>query len=255
MDGVGRRHLREHDGAVVLGQEEWRRDARRGERLLEGRHRPQAEGLQRGVEQRDVLALEKPDAAEGVRERHPRPRDHVADDVCRLLLAHGRQRREQGGDADRGDAGVADARGGLADRGAIEGHQLAPVIFVAARHHDRQRIDRVAQVVRPVHRRRQGAGRRQRDADRPDAFEPGALDHRVGEVRRADHHGVDPRERDRRPEVADDGAHPRHHVGGGRRLDGAEDPGAVDQHGIRVGAADVDADALHDEKTEVKSMS
>ncbi len=44
-------------------------------------------------------------------------------------------------------------------------------------------------------------------------------------------------------------------VGRRRRLDGSLDPAVRDQNGVRVGAADVDADAFHDANAEWKSMS
>ena len=72
------------------------------------------------------------------------------------------------------------------------------------------------------------------------------LDHGVGEMGGADHdRGDSGRDRGLRQQFGQGGAHAAQYVGGGGGFDRDQDVGAVNQHGIRVGATDIDADAPH----------
>jgi hypothetical protein len=55
-------------------------------------------------------------------------------------------------------------------------------------------------------------------------------------------------------QLAQGGGDAARHVGRGRRLDGVDDVGAVEEHGFGVRPADIDADAPH-ANTEVNSRS
>lgn len=121
--------------------------------------------------------------------------------------------------------------------------------------HEGERVDRLAQIVGPVHHGRQRGAGRHGDADRTDAVQPRTLHDRIGEVGRADHdrihqHGIRRLAGDEVTDGVDDALH---HIGSGRKLDGAEDGLAVDQDGVRIRAADIDANALHDANTDLNS--
>jgi hypothetical protein len=74
-----------------------------------------------------------------------------------------------------------------------------------------------------------------------------ALHHRVDKMRRADHHAVNPPRRDllvaaQQVERADDAAGD---VLARRRFDRVDDAPVFEQHGVGIGAADIDAYAAH----------
>ncbi|MND60880.1 hypothetical protein D3C80_521190 [compost metagenome] len=190
-------------------------------------------------------------------ERDARFRDDRTDDLGGFQLTFGCQRRKERGDADGGDAGVADLHRCVADFVAGKRHQRATVIFMAAMDHEGQRIDAFAQIIRPVDHRRQGSAGRHGDADRGDAFQTRTLDDGIGKMGRADHHGVDRRGagRLRGDDVTDGVDDALHHIRGGGKLDGRDDFLAIDEHGIRICAADVNSDPLHAANTDLKSRS
>ena len=83
-----------------------------------------------------------------------------------------------------------------------------------------------------------------------------ALHHRVDEMGSADHHAIHAGAQvDGSRQRLDGGDDAAGHIGGGRRLDPVHHLAVADQHDVRVGTADVDADALHDVNTDLKSMS
>ena len=143
-----------------------------------------------GVEQGRVLALEQADAAEPVGEGDRDVGTLFEDDGGGFFLAGGVQRRENGGDGDRADPGVADPPGGRAHAAGVERDERAAVELVAALQHHHLAADEGREVLRPVDERGQGGARGQADAHRGDAAEVAPLHHGIGEVGRPDHGGV-----------------------------------------------------------------
>ncbi len=219
--------------------------------------RPSRQVHEARVQQRGVLALEEPDAAQIVRERDGDVGALLAQDLRRLVLARRVERREDRGDAGRAQAALADAPRRPAHAGRVEGDDGPAVVLVPALQHDDLAADQRGQVGRPVDEGLEGGAGGQPDPDRGDRRQVAPLDDGVGEVRGPDHHGVD-----RAPvharflEQASQGAlDARGHVRGRRGLHGVRDPVVLEQHGIRVGAAHVDADPPHASKTDRKSRS
>ena len=118
---------------------------------------------------------------------------------------------------------------------------------MAALDHRDLALDHRGEVRRPVAERRQAGARRQADADRADPAQGAPLHDGVDEMRRADHDGIDGLVADGAGcrEAGERVEDPAGHVWRRRRLDGGAHPPLLDQHRIRVGAADVDADASH----------
>ena len=216
---------------------------------------------QGGIQQRHVLAREQADPAELVRLGDRDAGDDGRQDFRRLLL---RTRQFSGEKTEAMPTASTPAS-----------RIFAAASFIAARSNGAigrpssswpPRIMKVgpctrpAQVGRPVDERRQGRRRRQADANRGDPGDMAALDDGVGEMRRADHHRVDPGriDRTRRDETLqrrDDAVADLLGRGG---LDRVQHALAVDQDGVGVGAADVDAEADHrtlSGKMDLKSMS
>ena len=127
--------------------------------------------------------------------------------------------------------------------------------------HDHLAADRAGEIFRPVAERRQRGASGQPDAHRSDAREIAPLDDGVDEMGRADHDAVDRTARDIR--MAGELRECGHDAGGnirrGRGFDRVYDTSVFEQHGIGVGAADIDADPPHRyallSKTERKSRS
>ncbi len=256
VDGIGLGHLRQHDGAVVLGEIERRLDAAPTQGLREGARCLAGQLDQAGVEQGRVLALEQADAAEAVGQGDGDVGALLAEDGRRLLLAGGVQWREHCGDRDRADARRADAPGRLAHALLVERHERAAVELVAALQHDDLAADQVGQVLRPVHEGRQRGAGGQADAHGGHPAEVAPLHHRVGEMGSPDHGRVG-FTRGRRPldEFGQGAGDPRGHVRGGGCLHGGGHRVVLQKDGVGVGAADVDADPPSHAKTERKSRS
>ena len=127
---------------------------------------------------------------------------------------------------------------------------------MATMDHENQRIDSIVQIFWPVAHGRQRRTGRQSDADGGNPFQPGALHHRIGEMGGADHHRVN--RAIRRADMASHMGKRRLDAGQdvlrGRNLDGGDNGVSIDQNGIRIGAANVNTDAFH-ENTDLKSMS
>jgi hypothetical protein len=124
----------------------------------------------------------------------------------------------------------------------------------ALQHHDLA-PHQGGKILGPVAEWRQRGTRRQADADRRHAREIASLNDGVGEVRGADHDGVDRTGgADRGQQLTQRRSDATSHVGRCRRLDRVNDGLAVEQDGVGVGATDVDSDAPH-ANTDLKSRS
>ena len=143
------------------------------------------------------------------------------------------------------------------DGGLVERHERPAVIFVAAFHHPHAAAHQLGQVLRPVAERRQRGRGRHAEPERRDLAEVPALDHGVDEMRGADHHAVDAlaRKHAGRAQALQRIEDARGHVLAGRRLHGAHHLAFLDQDGVGVGAAHVNANASHASNTLLKSMS
>ena len=94
-----------------------------------------SEVLQAGVQQGDVFALQQPDPAKLVRQGDAGARHFLIQDPRRLLLTLGGQRGEDAGDANRGQAGIGHAPGGIADGAKVQRHDWPAIIFMPAGDH------------------------------------------------------------------------------------------------------------------------
>ena len=133
----------------------------------------------------------------------------------------------------------------LADLIRIERRDLAPVELVTPVTEVGVAPEHLGQIVGPVDHRWQRQGRRQSQSHRGGRFQPLALDDGIREVGRADHDAGDlgRRRSGRLQDVSQRGGDAGGHVGSCRRLDLADDRQPVHEHGIGIGAADVDPDA------------
>ena len=175
----------------------------------------------------------------------------------RFFFAGGVQRREDRGDRDRADPGVADPPGGRAHATGVERDERAAVELVTALQHHDLAAHQGREVLRPVDERGQRGAGGQADAHRGDAAEVAPLHHGIGEVGRADHGGVGVARGGRLLDERGEGARDaRRHVRGRGRLHRGRDRVLLEEHGVGVGAAHVDADpSSHANETERKSRS
>ena len=144
-------------------------------------------------------------------------------------------------------SGVANLSGRGLHRRRVERHDRAPVVFVAAANHEVARADGRGEVGRPVREGLQEGGRRLTDADRGGRRQPSTFHDGVGEMRRAQHDGVDAgcvRSRHRQ-QCIERCRYARAHIGRSRRLDIMTHFALMQQHGVGAGPADVDPDDLH----------
>ena len=162
-----------------------------------------------------------------------------------LLLGLGVDGREDRRDRDRADPLRGEVGGGSLQLVRLDRGDPAPVELVAAVADAHVAAERVAQRSRPPDHRRQRLRRRQPEPDHPGRSQPPRLDDRVREVRRPDHHRLHARHGDTRglDERADRRRDPAGHVRRRRRLRLGEHVAAVDEDGVGVRAADVDADS------------
>src|SRR5262249_57826185 len=122
--------LGEQHGAVVVGDVERRADAAPLERLVEATSRPAGQIHQARVEQGGVLPLEKADPPELMRAGDGQAGALLLEDARRLLLARRIERREDGCDADRAEATLADPLRGPAHRRRAEGQEGPAAVLV-----------------------------------------------------------------------------------------------------------------------------
>jgi hypothetical protein len=213
----------------------------------EGGHGFPCEILQTGVQQGDVFALQQPDAAKLMRQGDVGARNLLRQDAASLVLAVRRQRREDAGNADRRQTRIAHPARRIADGNGIQRYDRAAVVFMPAGHHVHLTAHQGGQILRPVDEWRQAGTGGQADAQGADALQTPPLYHRIGEMGGTDHDSRDAAGIDRRlrQQPVQRGAHAAQHIFRGRDLGRCQDMTAVNQHRIRVGAADVDADAPH----------
>ncbi len=157
------------------------------------------------------------------------------------LAVHGCEdaRDRDGPEPPPGDVGRMPLELVVVERGDDPSVELVAAVREVARAAHRR-----DELLGPVDERRQRGRGGKREPHGRRGREPPGLDERVDEVRRADHHPVDVGRVERvlpveLRERADDAAR---HVLRGRGLDADDDAVAVHEHGVRVGAADVDAD-------------
>ena len=243
--------------AVVLGDEQRRIEAGIADRLLEGGDGVARQVGQRGVQQAGILALQQADAAEIGRAGDRGIGNDRGDQLGGAFLVAGVERREDRGDPDRAQPGRLHLLSRLGDGRLVERHEGPAVILVAAFDHPDAAAHQLGQILRPVAERRQRGRGWHAEPQRPHLGEMAALHDRIDEMRRADHHAVDALvlQRTGRTEVPERVQDTRGDVLAGRGLDGPHDLAVLDQNGVRVGAADIDADTSHDENTLLKSRS
>jgi len=243
-DRVPQGLIQAHQRAVVLREERHRPQAVRGERVPHRAGHVAGDPGQGAVEYRRVLPLEQADRADLVAERDV----HVAE----LALDHlgGQQlvARRDGGE----HAGDRDAVGGLAglpeeprDGVGVERGQVLAVELDPAVHDRRPDGDRADQVRRPAEHGPDAVGGGPADPEHRHPPQVLALQDGVGGVGGAEHDVADPagvgagyaeHGADRRHDPAGD-------VGGAGHLGLGDHPvGGVHDHGVGVGAADVDAE-------------
>ena len=148
---------------------------------------------------------------------------------------------EHGGNRDIGDAKRGNLIGGGAKRVLVEPGNLPPVELEATANHACIPLHGVSHPGWPRREGRNAARGGKSDADRGDAREAHGLNECVGEMCRANHHG---RNRVRRnaafiKQCRDGSLDASTDVGGGRTLHCGDDAIALQDYGIRVGAADI----------------
>ena len=183
--------------------------------------------------------------------------NHGRDQFGRAPLVAGIERREDRRDGDRLQPRRLHLLGGLGDRRLVERHEGPAVVFVTAFDHPHAAAHQFGEILRPVAERRQRGRGRHAEPERRDLGEVPALDHGIDEVRGADHHAVDALalEHTRRSEAFDRIEDAGGDILAGRRLHGAHHFAVLDQDGVGVGAAHVNANASHASNTLLKSMS
>ncbi len=138
----------------------------------------------------------------------------------------------------------------------VEGHERAAVELVAALQHHHLAAHEVGQVLRPVHEGRQRGPGGQPDAHGGHPAEVAPLHHRVGEVGRPDHGRVGAARGRRLLDEGGQGAgDARRHVRRGGCLHRGRHRAILQEDGVGIGPADVDADPPSHANTERKSRS
>ena len=195
-----------------------------------------------GVQRRRVLPFQQPHAPVFVGQAHPQLRRFLSDDCRRFLLVDGVHRREHPGHRRRPHSFAAHISHGPPQFVPIQGRDFPPVELVAAAHHVGEPAQRRLQLGRPVHHGRQQLRRRQGQPHHRRRAEVAPFQQGVGKVGGAYHHGVHrPAGRQPAQQVGQGVDDARSNVAGGGQLDGVHQPAAVHQHGVRVGAAHVNA--------------
>ena len=228
-----------HQRAVVLCQVRGADNAVRRERVDKGIDHAPDDAAQRGVEDRRVLALEQPDAANlmAERNRHVRP-EHLTHQCRGLEFLDGILQRERAGN--RNSVNVAALREYAADLIHVE-RMNATVDLDATPHDPRTAVDRRAQIGRPTGERLHRLRGRTRQAQHRHATELAAAQDCVECVRRAKRYRRNLARvcADNRAECLGD---PIDRVLCGRRLRASEQFARhAKQHGVRVRTTNVDA--------------
>ncbi len=174
-------------------------------------------------------------------------RTNLLQDIARRNLAARVKRREDRGNGHRTQPEIADVSCGRAHAGRVERHDRPAVIIVPAFEHENLAAHALGQILRPIAKWWQGSARRHADPDRRNLHQMPALHHRIDEMRCADHNRIHRQTRrgigaQRLQGVEDAGSH-IHRRGA---LDGENHLVAIEQHGVGIGAADVNSNASHD---------
>ncbi len=200
------------------------------------------------VEDGGVLPLEQADRADLVAERDGHLAELALDDLRGEQLVPRRDRREDAGDRDPvaapGDR--AEERG---DRVVVERRQVPAVELDPAGHDGRARRDHGGEVGWPFEHRPDAERGRGADPDHRDAMQLAALQHRVGRVRGPEHRVRDPCAAVAVSEVpitASSAATMPPVTSGvvGTLALASTRSVAVEDHGVGVGPADVDAESV-----------
>jgi hypothetical protein len=140
--------------------------------------------------------------------------------------------------------------------GDVERDERAAVELVTALQHHDLAAHQGREVLRPVHERGQRGAGGQADAHRGDAAEVAPLHHGIGEMGRADHGRVGVARGGRLLDERGEGARDaRRHIRGRGRLHRGRDRVLLEEHGVGVRAAHVDADPSSHANTERNSRS
>jgi hypothetical protein len=244
QDGIAQGLVEAHQRAVVLREERHRPQAVRGQR---GPHRPRhvaGHAGQGAVEDGGVLPLEQPDRADLVAERGVHVAEFALDHLGGEQLVTRRDRGEHAGDRDavgRAADLAEEPRDGIGvERGQVLAVELDPAVHDRGAH--RHGLD---QVRRPPEHGPDAVGGRPADPDHRHPPQVPALQDGVGRVGGAEHDMADPAGIGaRRPEHGVDRRHdPGGDVGAAWHLGLGDHPvGGVHDHGVGVGASDVDAE-------------
>ena len=248
QDGVAARVFHGHERAVVLGKIDLRvGDAFLREAVGKALCKTLGDFVERGVEYGGVLALDQAHGADlaGDGDVHVLAHD-LAADLRRAALVVGPHGGKDAGDGDGLHLPLQFRK--ECPRGVlVQRRQLLAVVLKPAADDGALFADK-ADVLRPVHHRRHAHGRRRADAQKADFGQIFALDDGVGTLRGTQHGlsyltAVDLRLPKQRLHSADDAFKD---VSRGWMLDLGDDAQIfVDEDGVGIGAAYVDAQLIH----------
>ena len=234
-----------HQRAVVLADEEGGVYVERCECGAEGVDHAAREVREARVQDRGVLALEETEAADGGREGQVRVGEFVADDLGGAGFHGVVDWGEEAGEGDGADVGGFHLAEGVDQGLLVQGVREFARVLVTAADEPASAVHQRRQVGGPVGEGWDGGGGGQRETQDTHRQQALPLQHRVGEVRRADHDRLDAADPD-----AARGEHGAYRIddalrdvrGGGRLVRGDDAP-VHDHHRVRVRAADVHADS------------
>jgi len=243
-DRVTQGLIQAHQRAVVLREERHRPQAVGGERVPHRAGHIAGDPGQGAVEYRRVLPLDQPDRADLVAERGVHVAELALDHLGGQQFVTRRDRGEHAGDRDAVGR-IADLPEKPRDGVGVERGEILAVELDPAVHDRRADGDRADEVRRPPEHGPDAVGGGPADPEHRHPPQVPALQDGVGGVGGAEHDVADPagvgagcleHGADRRHDPAGD-------VGGTRHLGLGDHPvGGVHDHGVGVGAADVDAE-------------
>ena len=236
-----------HERAVVLRDIEWAWDTGCRKRLAEGSDGAIRERQQARIHDGRTFASQEAMTADILRHDDRQAGAMLLQDFLGPQL-HGIVDAAENAGHGRGlQPFRPDFTGDAYDGILIERRKLASVKFVATLDLVTVISDDLAQLIWPIDHRRQAGARRQAQADGCDLVHMPALDDSIGEMRGADHDGrntgpVDAGGLDDLLQCFD---HARSHILGGRGLDPGQNGLSLQDDSIRIGAADVNSNAIH----------